>query len=452
MNNPVLNIDNLSYTYPGRAAPALTGVNLSLEAGECLCLTGPSGCGKSTLLRAVMGLAGEEGLTGGLKVNGPAPATGMVFQNVDSQLLCTTVADETAFAPRNLGLDQAGIEARQRAALASVGLTGLEERNVEELSAGQKQRVSLAAVLAMEPRLLLLDEPLAQLDGAGRTALVETLARLKAAGHALVISEHNLTPLAGLADGYGLLDRDGRWLGGGDSPLDPPLPGPLPGMRETTGQRPVVRAEGLVLEGRNGPVLDGADLTIQPGDRVHLFGANGAGKTTLLRCLAGLLRPRGGRLKVAGLTRPKPEKLVGRVGYLFQNPQRQLFEETVRAEIAFTLGRMGLSRQEREYRVDETLEMCRIGHLAHRPPLALSWGEQHRTALAVVLALRPELLLCDEPLAGLDWESRFNLLAVLARLAYEHGTAVVIASHDPLPHPDWAVRRLVLEGGRIARV
>lgn len=445
----LLQIHDLSYTYPGGAQAALSGVGFSLEAGQCLCLCGPSGCGKTTLLRAVQGLL-ENGQTSGcLEMNGPRP--GMVFQNVDTQLLCTTVSDEVAFAPQNLGLSRAEVRQRRDQAMAAVGLEDLARRNVEELSAGQKQRVCLAAVLAMRPKLLLLDEPMAQLDQGGRDALVRTLLQLKQAGHALLISEHNTGPLEPLADAYGVLDAQGRWQGVRPQPPTPPeaisLPPDAPGPDGPS----VAQAQGLVLEGRDGPVLQGAELSLPPRRRVHLFGPNGAGKTTLLRCLAGMLRPQAGRLEVAGHNPPKPEAIFGDVGYLFQNPQRQLFEETVRAEVAFTLKRMGLDRAEIAARADEALELCQASHLADRPPLALSWGEQHRVALATVLAPRPRLLLCDEPMAGLDWEQRRHLLAVLARLSTDHGSTVLIASHDPLSQPDWAQVRLLLQGGRLVQ-
>lgn len=445
----LLHLQNLSYTYPGGAQTALSGVGFSLRPGDCLCLCGPSGGGKTTLLRAVQGLLTQGCLEGRLERSGPRP--GMVFQNLDTQLLCTTVSDEVAFAPQNLGLDPDQVRVRRERALAAVGLAELAQRNVEELSAGQKQRVCLAAVLAMEPRLLLLDEPLAQLDQAGREALVQTLLRLKRAGHALLLSEHNTGPLAPLADGYGLLDGRGRWQGVSPRPPAPPPPQPLPPDGPQREGPAVAQAAGLVLAGREGPVLDGAELNLGPGRRVHLFGRNGAGKTTLLRCLAGMLRPQEGRLRVVGQTPPKPETIFGLVGYLLQNPQRQLFEETVRAEVAFTLKRLGLARREIERRVDQALEMCQAAHLAERPPLALSWGEQHRVALAAVVAPRPRLLLCDEPLAGLDWAQRGHLLAVLARLSREHGSTVLIASHDPLPQPAWAQESLLLQGGRLVR-
>ncbi|MCB2190600.1 MAG: energy-coupling factor ABC transporter ATP-binding protein [Deltaproteobacteria bacterium] len=445
----LLQIDNLSYTYPGGTQAALAGVGFSLDAGQCLCLCGPSGCGKTTLLRAVQGLLENGSLTGCLELNGPRP--GMVFQNVDTQLLCTTVSDEVAFAPQNLGLSQTEVDERRNKALAAVGLENLAQRNVEELSAGQKQRVCLAAILAMEPKLLILDEPMAQLDQAGRAALVQTLLELKQAGHAILISEHNTGPLAHLADEYGVLDAGGGWQGVSPRPPAPPEPIPLPPNGSNPQSNPIAQARGLVLEGRDGPVLSGADISLLPGQRVHLFGPNGAGKTSLLRCLAGMLRPQEGRLEVAGHNPPKPENVFGQVGYLFQNPQRQLFEETVRAEVAFTLQRMGLPPTEVAARVEEALAMCQASHLADRPPLALSWGEQHRVALASVLAPRPRLLLCDEPMAGLDWAQRRDLLAVLARLAGEHGSTVLIASHDPLSQPDWAQLSLLLQGGRLVR-
>jgi energy-coupling factor transport system ATP-binding protein len=194
-------------------------------------------------------------------------------------------------------------------------------------------------------------------------------------------------------------------------------------------------------------LLRAANLCVREGERVHLFGANGAGKTTLLRTCAGLVAPAAGSLRLCGTERPQPEDMVGRVSLLMQNPERQFFEDDVAAEVGFALLRGGSSPQEAATRVEAALADCDAAELARRPPLSLSYGEQHRVALACALAPRPALLLLDEPFAGLDLERRAQLLSRLAELARRDGMAIVIASHDPLPWPDWATRRIVLEGG-----
>lgn len=444
--NPLLEIRGLSYSHPGAARPAFQGIDLTLGAGQCLCLTGPSGCGKTTLLRAVMGLAPGIGLSGELRR--PAGA-GMVLQNLDAQLLCTTVADEAAFAPQNLGLGPAEVTARVRAALEAVGLSGLEDRNVDELSSGQKARLCLASVLTMDPGLLILDEPCGQIDRAGRKAMVLALAALKAKGHALLIAEHNLPALAGLPDGYLQLDGEGRPLrqsteppANGVSPAEP-WPDAPPGQ-------PVLEARGLHLEGPAGPLLNGLNLSLGAGQCLHLTGPNAAGKTSLLRCLCGALRPGRGRVLLQGWALPSPGGALGSLGVLFQNPARQLFEDSVEDEVGFSLKRMGLDKDQIRRRTAEALAMCEAEHLAGRPPLTLSFGEQHRVALAAALAPRPRVLLCDEPLSGLDMGQRRRVLSALARFGARHGSALLIASHDPLPQPGWAGGGMRLAEGRLA--
>jgi energy-coupling factor transport system ATP-binding protein len=185
---------------------------------------------------------------------------------------------------------------------------------------------------------------------------------------------------------------------------------------------------------------------------VHLRGRNGAGKSSLLRCLAGLEIPDSGTISLAGLTRLRPERLPGKVGVLFQNPARQLFAESVRDEVLFTLRRLSLAPLETERLAALALEFCGIAHLSGRVPLTLSFGEQHRVALAAVLAPRPELLLLDEPFAGLDFPQRFALLHLLAQLPGHFGTAVLIASHDDLPDARWADRTLLLSEGTLAEI
>jgi energy-coupling factor transporter ATP-binding protein EcfA2 len=445
----LLDIQGLSFAYSGSGL-VLKQVDLSLEAGQCVCLTGPSGCGKTTLLKAVMSLLPPEAMSGRISWNGGGPpARGMVFQNHDSQLLCTTVSDETAFAPQNLGLDRNAVSSRVVRALESVGLCGLEDRNVEELSAGQKARLCLASVLSLEPRLLILDEPCGQMDASGRQAMLHALADLKARGMTLLIAEHNLPALDGLVDEYLELDREGRSLGQG--PLHA-LEGGSPAQTWPRCEPGAIalEARGLCLDGPEGPLFEDLDLSLQAGQSLHLTGPNGAGKSSLLRCLAGVMRPRKGRVLLEGAELPRPGRALGRLGLLAQNPARQLFEDSVHAEVGFSLRRMGLGREQIKRRVEEALDMCEVSHLADRPPLTLSFGEQHRVALAAALAPRPRVLLCDEPLTGLDLAQRNRVLSALARFGVHHGSALLIASHDPLPQAGWAQDSLRLEGGRLA--
>ena len=456
---PVVEIRDYSYQYPGREDRALSHLSLSVYPGECICLSGPSGCGKSTLFLALKGLLKGGRKKGTLRVaeGNRLRSTGLVFQNAESHLLCTTVADEVAFGPQNLRLSPREIDAIVDKSLKAVSLTGFETRNVETLSAGQMHRLAIASVLATSPKILLLDEPTAQLDADGKSRLTALLAGLKKAGHTLLIADHELGPFEALADRFVFMDR------GRIRKIDRELPveytlfppkrhdGTPVSARKTL--KPLLSVKGLFLSGDNGrPLFDGVNLSLFASRLVFIHGPNGAGKSTLLKCMTGLIRPGAGSIQTAGLGRPGLNGLLGKIGLLFQNPERQLFEDTVRDEVGFSLKRMGFSAEEIRTRVDQALEIFEVAHLKGRSPLTLSFGEQHRVALATVMAPQPNILMLDEPFAGLDFVRRKNILKILSRLCETRGTTVVIASHEFLPHEAWAHETLILKEGCIEKM
>jgi energy-coupling factor transporter ATP-binding protein EcfA2 len=456
---PVIEIEDFAYQYPGREAWALSELTLSVRPGECICLTGPSGCGKSTLFLAVKGLLKSGRKKGAIRVasgNGHGRA-GLVFQNAENQLLCTTVADEVAFGPQNLGFDQKEIEIAVKKSLAAVSLSGFETRNVETLSAGQTHRLAMASVLSTAPGTLLLDEPTAQLDAPGKDRLRALLTEMKAAGCTLVIADHDLDPFETLADRFVFMDR-GRIERTDQAPstVRPvSVRRFISAGRADTGraEKPLLSVEKLWMSGGNGrPLFDNLGFQLLRGRRVFIYGHNGVGKSTLLKCMTGLVHPEEGRIRLAGMGKPAPDRLLGKMGLLFQNPERQLFEDTVHGEVAFSLKRMGLSHQEIEARVEEALHIFEVSHLKAQSPLTLSFGEQHRVTLASVIAPRPDILMLDEPFAGLDFARRGNILKILSHLCKIRGTTVVIASHVPLPDGNWADDTLMLKDGHIERV
>jgi energy-coupling factor transporter ATP-binding protein EcfA2 len=273
------------------------------------------------------------------------------------------------------------------------------------------------------------------------------------------VVEHNLEPFRDLTDRCVLMEG-GRVVAISDGiPVEhaPAQPRPIGGSdgppRAATGrgEAPFIAVEGLRLSYPDvGEVLRGVGLAVSRGERVHLYGQNGSGKSTLLACLAGAVEFDSGSIRVAGRGVTSGVSQFGTVGYLLQNPQRQLFEDTVFDEVAFSLKRLRLPEPAVREQVTEALEVCEAGHLAGRLPLSLSFGEQHRVALASVIAPRPPVLLLDEPFSGLDLAQRRRLLAILARLNEREGTTVVMASHDPLPDPGWPDRVLTLERGALA--
>ena len=421
-----------------------------------MCVGGPSGCGKTTLLLALRGLL-KRGRQEGALVRvcpGSESDIGLVFQNIESQVLLTPVEDDVAFGPQNRGYPPGEVALRVGEALDDVGLQGFEKRNVSELSAGEKQRLGMASALAAGPRALFLDEPTAQLDRRGKARLLQILRGLKTRGVTLLVAEHDLEPFVELADRF-LQMEEGRIICVRDC-FEPQRAGgrPAAGGRENPPRLvdegpPILFLKGLQVDGPAGPVFRGLDLEIRAGERIHLYGENGAGKSTLLRCIAGLRRPDAGTVQVRGVGNHRSDRLLGKIALLLQNPEKQLFEENVQKEIGFSLLRMKLPEKESAARVMESAALCGVTHLLDRPPLGLSLGEQHRVALASVMAMHPSLLLLDEPFAGIDFGERRRLLNTLTDYRNRWQTAVLIASHDDLPAVDWAERRLEMKGGRL---
>ncbi len=460
MTDHVLNINALAYTYPGASRPSLADVSCTVRAGECLCVTGNSGCGKTTFLHAVKGLLRGGRREGTVDVTVPddgwSTPVGIVFQSAESQILCTTVAEEVAFGPENLCVPPDEIALRIRRSLRSVGLGDCEERNVERFSAGQKQRLAIASVLSMNPAVLLLDEPTSQLDSAGKRRLCDILAGLKSQGYTIVMAEHDPRPFVTIIDRYlsmaeGSVTADSATLP--EHIANAFRCDPVARCGVDPEEPATIVVDGLSLTyPETGTALNDVSLRVHRGERVLLYGRNGAGKSSLLRCLAGLETPDAGTIELAGVGAPRPDRMTRKVGFLFQNPARQLFAESVHDEVAFTLRRLGYGRQEIQRTVAEALELCGIPHLAQRAPLTLSFGEQHRVALAAVVAPRPGVLLLDEPFAGLDIPQRLALLAILADMPARYGTTVLIASHDRLLDEGWADRTLLLNGGILGTI
>jgi energy-coupling factor transport system ATP-binding protein len=435
-------------------------ISCSISVGECVCLIGDSGSGKTTLLLAIKGMLHNSGQgsissTVSRGIGEWSTPIGLVFQNAESQILCTTVMEEVAFGPENLCVPPDEIGSRVRNALRLVGLDCSENRNVEHFSAGQKQRLAIASVLSMDPVLLLLDEPTSQLDKQGKQALCELLTALKRQGYTILMTEHDPRPFEAIIDQYLLMEKGSLGVATKSMPTAERFSSHTVHSEdvEFANAEVVIDTCGLCLSyPETGVALNQLNLQVLRGERIHLYGRNGAGKSSLLRCLSGLERPDSGSVTIAGFTGPRPELLPGKVGVLFQNPARQLFAENVFDEVAFSLRRMGHSTSETERIVTETLCLCGIDHLADRAPLTLSFGEQHRVALAMVVAPQPTVLLLDEPFAGLDIPQRLELLAILGKMPTRFGTTVLIASHDELPDERWADRMLFLSGGALATI
>jgi energy-coupling factor transporter ATP-binding protein EcfA2 len=429
----MIEIRGLHVRYP--EAQALKGVDLSIAPGSFVLIGGPSGSGKSTLARALMGLvprttpaqvAGHISIAGldpwRHSVTQVATQVGLVFQNPVTQLFNGTVEEEIAFGPRNLGLPSGEIADRVEYALGAAGCAHLRHRAVRRLSSGEQQRVAIAATLAMRPSILILDEPTANLDAAGERLLTHTLVQLHCQFQmTLVVIEHTLDPFIPHADRLIWL-ADGRVVADGSPPetlarIRPSLPPGRP-VSPATGEPLVILRK--VTAGYTGrPVLQDCSLTLRRGEFTALVGPNGSGKTTLARVLAGLLRPHSGR--VVWHANGKP-----RVGFLQQNPLHQLVCDTVEEEVRF--GPRNL-RTERDTDIETVLVESDLCPLRHRPTRALSTGQQQRTALAATLALRPALLILDEPTVGQDRRHLDQTMGFVSQLNRK-GQTVLLITHD----------------------
>ena len=506
MSDEALAFEAVEVCFAHPAAQALSGVSLRVGRGEMVAVVGPSGAGKSTMLkcanrivptlkpaevRGALRVLGQE--AGGMHVRDLADRVGFIFQDFEAQLFSTSVEEEVVFGLEQLGADPRTMRRRIASALDAVGLGGFERRDPTTLSGGEKQRLAIAAVLALEPELWLLDEPSTDLDPAGRRELFALLARLRAARATLLVVEHDLEALLG-ADRWIVLDA-GRVAAQG-SPADvlsrprelaglgirPPdlavvcerleLPAwPLDvdrvadrvharGLRARPSSAAARRVDGSVALEAHGvrfryedqvrDALAGVDFAVREGEMVALIGSNGSGKSTLARLLGGILEGGQGRIEWRG----RPLSMLGAraraaaVGYVFQNPDDQIFAATVEEEIAFGPRQLGCDGAEIEARVRAVVDAVGLAGLEGRDPFLLAKGERQKVAVASVLALRPAVLILDEPTTGLDFRELTGLMSVLDRL-HRAGQTVVIITHVPWVVGTYAERAVLLEQGRV---
>jgi energy-coupling factor transporter ATP-binding protein EcfA2 len=423
-------VDGLTFAYAESEGPALADVSLELEPGELVAVLGPSASGKSTFLRALAGLVPHfhgGRFAGRVVVAGhdtrrarPADLAGTVasvFQDPEDQAVMALVRNEVAFGLENLAHAPAEIWPRAYDALASVGALALAERRTAELSGGELQRVCLASALALEPELLLLDEPTSQLDPEGAD---QFLALLESLGTAVVLAEQRTGRALAHADRV-LFFEGGRLLL--DAPHDEALawlaaerPRYFPNGQDSAPPAApgdtVARLEDVSFAYQaDRPVLDGVSLELRRGEVLVLEGPNGSGKTTLAKIAAGLLHPDGGTVE-----------RHGRAGYLSQDPGRYLVRERVVDEVALAVG--GDCARAREALGRVGLEWAEARH-----PRDLSSGERERLGLAAVAVSEPDLLLLDEPTRGIDPDRKAALAAWLCDYAAA-GRAVLVATHD----------------------
>lgn len=463
---------------------ALDDVTLEVCRGERVCVLGANGSGKSTLASVICGLlAPDEGdveLAGHAVCTGGVPdlaayrdarrQLGLVFQNPDDQIVTSVVADDVAFGPENLGVPRAQISVRVARELRRVAMEKYAHADPSRLSGGQRQRVCIAGALAMEPAVLVLDEPSSLLDVRGRAAIMRVMGRLAAAGATLVhvthfmdealaadrvvVMQHGHVALEG-TPGEVFAAKNAQVIEalGLEMPFEARLAvalrqagaagGAIAAPGAPSDEKPaacVPAAEPLAILARDlgfsyGPdaqALDGVSLEVPARATTAIVGQTGSGKSTLLRLLCGLEAADAGSLTVCGInaaTKRGRRQVRRAVGYVMQHPERQLFAQTVADDVAFGPRNQGLSAAEVERRVAHALDLVGLADRRDASPFELSGGQQRLAAIAGVLAMEPELLVLDEPTAGLDPRGRARLRALMADLA-AHGVTLLQVTHS----------------------
>jgi energy-coupling factor transport system ATP-binding protein len=448
----VIRLSGFGWRYAGRRAWALRGIDLRIERGERVLLLGPSGAGKSTLLAALAGLlASDSGTSEGcLEVDGRG---GLLFQDPQSQLVMARCGDDVAFGPENLGVPSPEIWRRVRDSLTRVGFRYPLDRSTAALSGGEQQRLALAGVLALQPSVLLLDEPTANLDPVGAAAVREVLAGL---GTTMVLVEHRVTEALPLVDRVVVLAPGGGVVADGTpssvlashgaSLLDAGVwvPGHVVPPRRASGPpgRALATAERVAVHDR----LQWTDAAVHEGEILAVQGENGTGKTTLALVLGGLLRPSSGAVRLSDGVDPlrlRAVDLARRIGSVFQNPEHQFVTGRVVDELALGPRRSGARPESVLSTVDDLLARLRLSHLAEANPYTLSGGEQRRLSVATALATAPRVLILDEPTFGQDRRTWTELVDLLAKLR-DDGCGVVTVTHDTDFVAALADRRVVL--------
>ena len=502
-------IDQLSFTYRNALRPALAEVSGVIEGGGFVVIMGHGGAGKSSLCGALNGLIphffrGDYGgrvIVSGTEIRKSSVAAmarlvGLVFQDFEAQLFSSSVELEMAFGPENFRISHDDMERRIVQYLDFVGLLPMRKRDTATLSGGEKQRLGIAAVLAGEPEVLLMDEPMTDLDPEGRRSVLSLAAALKNHDRTLIMVD-NVPEQAMDADRIWVM-REGHLAAEGtpqkiltDLPLlqscgvgIPPIaalfgamgwPGcplspeealrlidryhllPRHDIPRFVGSArscvsPVLSAQGISHRYPDSETMALKDvhLDIGDGEFVAILGRNGSGKTTLAKHFNGLLNPTSGRMLIGGrpTTSCRRHELARQIGYVFQNPDHQIFASTVREEVGFGPRVLGEDRQTIERNVAEALEATGLAGYEDRVPFLLTRGERQRVAVASVLAVKPRVIILDEPTTGLDSQCEHDTMEMLKTL-HRKGHTVVMVTHSMPLAETYADRIILMKDGRV---
>lgn len=449
-----IRLKDVSFKYDGAAENVLENINLTVEYGETVLLSGVSGEGKSTLLSIINGVipfvnsgefSGSVEIDGKdvtkLKISERSKLIGTVLQNADEQIIYDLVNDEIAFGCENLNIVCEEIERRIERFTTLMQIE--KNAKTKTLSGGQKQRLITASTLAMEQKIIILDEPLANLDTHTAHILLKALRNLANSGYAVLIVEHRLDVVKNYIDKVMRIENKQLFTSTDINDLNsgiktiPHADGSLPGEVLIKGEK-----LSFAAGGRN--IIDGLDIEIRAGERIVLLGENGCGKTTLMRMLARLNKPSDGALSQT-ITKSKKanSKWFSKVGYVYQNPTYQLFMPTLLSEISFKAKSEEMAR--------EMINAFGLSGLEQRHTQSLSEGQKRRASIAAVCASEPTVLFLDEPTVGQDYKNLCKTVETVNKINKNLGTAIVTVTHDKRCAGALADRVLIMENGKISR-
>lgn len=450
----MIDIDHVSFQYSGAERENLQDFNLQIEKGECVVLTGESGCGKTCVTRLINTLIPhfyEGEMSGTVLIDGVDTRTiqphdlsdkiGSVFQNPRSQFFSLDTDSEIVFGMENKGMPYQVMLDRYQQTIRELHIEKLKDRNLFDLSGGQKQTIAFASVYALNPDIFVLDEPSSNLDPEAIQELRRLLLLIKAQGKTIVVSEHRLYFLNGIADRIVLMEHGKlkqSWAASDFALLSTEQVKAL-GLRsytptrlelpETTPSRndtPAVEVRDLAIGYEKGePVAQNLNFCVYPGEIVGVIGKNGCGKSTLARTLCGLQKELHGEVLYKNRTVPSKRRI--RKAYLvMQDPDYQLFTDSVYQELLLALSDQ---KDKDEKRIDDILDELNLTIYKERHPMSLSGGQKQRTAIGVAALRDAEVLIFDEPTSGLDYKNMESVAGILSALS-KRGKAILVISHD----------------------
>ncbi len=463
--NRILDVNNFSFSYENPEAPLLNNLLFSLYENETVLLIGASGSGKSSLALCLNGLYPEavEGVSSGniyyrgknireFQKGELNQRIGIVFQDPESQFCMIKVEDELAFTLENRKIPSLEMPQRISQVLHDVGMEGVEKKKIHELSGGQKQKVALASVLLLEPELLILDEPTANLDPLSRVEFIDLLNSLRQKRDlALLIIEHEPDDWLDMTDRVLALGSSGKLIAQGpantiftkhaarlkkEGVFFPKcympenknfgVRAPLPSSEE------IISVKDLTFKRKRHTVLQNVNLNIHRGEFVSIAGENGAGKSTLLQLMAGLLPYKKGKILFFDreLQQWNQKELRKQIGYVFQNPEHQFITDTVIDELTYGMKLNGYTEEKQEDAATRLMKQFHLMHHRFSNPFSLSGGQKRRLSVAAMLDQTPDILFFDEPTFGQDASTTGELMHIVRQLQAEYDVTIVFVTHD----------------------